>query len=77
MQDMPTIFQQDGFDAMIYTADHTPMHVHIKKAGAVLVVNLDAEGGEPTIRENQGMKRSEARRAFDLVKERRAELVEG
>ncbi len=62
---------------MIHTADHEPMHVHMKKAGAVLLVNLGADDEEPTIRENQGMKRNEARRAIDLVKKRRAELVEG
>lgn len=61
---------------MIYTHDHEPMHVHVKKAGAALVVNLGTEGEEPSLRDNRGMKRNEARRAFELVKEHRALLVE-
>jgi len=62
---------------MIHTADHEPMHVHMRKAGAVLLVNLGADAEEPSVRDNQGMKRNEARRAMAIVKERKAELVEG
>lgn len=60
---------------MIYTADHEPMHVHIRAAGNVLVVNLGVGDEAPTVRENRGMKRNEARRAVAIVKEHRDQFI--
>ncbi len=61
---------------MIYAADHIPIHVHVKKAGAVLVVNVGAEGEAPGIRLNKEMKRNEVRRALKLVAANQAYLTQ-
>ncbi|HEY5425715.1 MAG TPA: DUF4160 domain-containing protein [Candidatus Tumulicola sp.] len=31
---MPTIVREDGYEIQIYTRDHLPPHVHVRKAGA-------------------------------------------
>jgi hypothetical protein len=38
---MPTVLREDGFELMIYTNDHQPAHVHVHKAGAEAVIELD------------------------------------
>jgi hypothetical protein len=37
---MATVLRRDGFDFRIYTKDHEPGHVHIVKAGEVVIVVL-------------------------------------
>ncbi len=37
---MPTIIREDGYEIRIYTLDHSPPHVHVAKAGAVLKIDL-------------------------------------
>lgn len=73
---MPTVLRQNGFEIIIYTADHTPIHVDVKKAGAVLVVNVGAEDEAPSIRENKEMKRNEVSRALKLVAANQAYLIQ-
>jgi hypothetical protein len=29
---MPTVFRFDGFQAVVYPADHVPAHVHVLRA---------------------------------------------
>ena len=63
--DMATIVRQDGFEVMIYSRDHEPPHVHVWRAEAELVVNLNPI----EIRENNGMSPNDARKAITLVEE--------
>ena len=37
---MPTVLREAGFEVRIYTLDHSPPHVHVWKAGAVLKIDL-------------------------------------
>ncbi|CAN5725675.1 hypothetical protein BH10CHL1_BH10CHL1_13980 [soil metagenome] len=43
MDDMPTIFRQDGLAFIIYLNDLIPSYVHVFKAEAELIVNLGNE----------------------------------
>jgi len=60
---VPTVLRQDGFTFMIYNRDHEPMHVHVFKAEAEIVIDLEG----PSIRDNWGMSKKDARKAFDVV----------
>lgn len=66
---MPTILRQAGFRVMIYVADHPPAHVHVKKAGGELIVNLGDEETAPSIRANNSMAKSDERQAVRIVED--------
>jgi len=68
---MPTIIRQEGFDITIFTNDHEPPHVHVFKAGAELIVNLNPVG----IRDNYRMSKREARKAIRIVSSHRELLL--
>lgn len=40
---VPTILRFRGFRIMIYTEDHTPIHVHAVKGKEVVIFELDCE----------------------------------
>ena len=73
---MPTVFRKNGFQGIIWTDDHPPMHVHIFKAEAELIVNLGDEQTSATVRDNFAMRRSDVRRALRLVDENQSLLIE-
>jgi hypothetical protein len=64
---MPTVFRQEGFAIDVYTFDHEQAHVHIWKAGKEIVIDLGESAEAPSIRENNGMKKNEVRKAYSLV----------
>lgn len=64
---MPTVLRKDGFNFMIYTDDHEPMHTHVKKTGKEVVINLGDEQTAPHIRENKGMSKKEVRKALRIT----------
>ncbi len=72
---MPTVLRQDGFDVLIWTDDHPPPHVHVRKAEGVLIVNLGSEAAKPSVRESYGLKAKDERKAFELVIENQAFLL--
>lgn len=72
---MPTIFQGDGFDVMIYTNDHRPSHVHIFKAEAEIVIYLGNEHIPPQVRENIGMSAKDERKALVIVGKYQSEFI--
>ncbi len=73
---MPTVLRKNGFQIIIYTEDHPPMHVHIFKAEGELIVNIGDELADISIREYRGMRRSDRRLALRLVTENLIILVE-
>ena len=40
MHDMPTVFNLFGYRFWFYGNDHTPIHIHVKKGGAVAKYNI-------------------------------------
>jgi len=73
---MPTVLRKDGFNFVIYTDDHEPMHTHIKKAGKEVVINLGDEDTKPYERENKGMSLKNRRRALQIAAEHQDYLIE-
>ncbi|NOT59692.1 MAG: DUF4160 domain-containing protein [Acidobacteria bacterium] len=73
---MPTVLRQAAFDFMVYTHDHLPAHVHIWKGGNELIVNLGDDAASAAVRENNGMSRAEAKRAWQIVVAQRDFLLE-
>lgn len=67
---MVVVHRAHGFRFVIYTADHEPAHVHITGAGQVKI-NLLGPDGNPEIVSSVGIKRSDLRRLFAEVIERR------
>jgi hypothetical protein len=73
---MPTVLRQDGFDIMIYTNDHPPAHVHVWKAGHVVLIDLGNGSTAPSIRENKRMPASDVRKVLNIVGEHQKYLIE-
>ena len=65
---MPTVLRANGFQVRIYTEDHTERpHVHVWKAGTVVVIELATTGSPQEVREAEGMRQSDVNGAFRLV----------
>lgn len=65
---MPTVLRKSGFQVVIYTDDHLPMHVHVKYQGREALVNLGSETENIAFRENRGLNNNQLRRAIEIVK---------
>ena len=66
---MPTVLNVDGFQVRILVPprEHGPAHVHVWKAGTVVVINL-RDGDQPLgIRKVRGMRTADVVAAFRLV----------
>ena len=64
------------FPVRIYTLDHEPAHVHIVGAAGQAKINLLGPGGRPELVWSVGVKRSDPRRLFAEVVERREAFLE-
>ena len=69
---MPTVLTEDGFRFFFYSNDHRPIHVHVRKGDGEAVFNIEAE---VELRESVGFKVRELRRAEDLAREHRDDIV--
>ena len=67
---MPTVLRSAGFALRVYTDDHTPPHVHVIKAGKVVIIELDPV----RIIRVQGMRDADIVKAVRLV-EAHAEML--
>ncbi len=73
---MPTVIRKNGFQVIIWTDDHPPMHVHVFRAEGELIINLGDEQTPATVRDNYGMRRDDVRRALRLVDDNQNLLTE-
>lgn len=64
---MPTILRRDGFRFVIWFNDHPPPHVHVKRAGGELIIDLGLGGSLPTVSSNRGMSYREENAALLIV----------
>ena len=62
---MPTVLRKNGFQVVIWTNDHEPMHVHIFRAESEIPVNLS----DISIIDNFEMNNRNARTALQIVEE--------
>lgn len=72
---MPTAWRQDGFTFVIYTNDHNPSHVHVKKAGAEVIIYLGDENKKPLAREIRGMSYKDYVKALRIAAEQQQRLI--
>ena len=72
---MPTVLRESGFQVVIWTDDHLPMHVHVKYQGRQALINLGSEIENVFLRENRGLKRNQLRRALELVENNQLFLI--
>jgi Domain of unknown function (DUF4160) len=72
---MVTIFRSQGLRVVIFTDDHEPAHVHVFGDGHVKI-NLLGEGDEPELIFARDMKRSDIRRAVQIVIDNQSEFLE-
>jgi hypothetical protein len=69
---MPTVLRQDGFEFVIYTNDHEPMHVHAYKGDGEAKIELSPVA----IVGVWEMKKSDARKAKRNVAENQDYLIQ-
>ena len=72
---MSKVWEQNGFKFIIYPDDHTPSHVHVKKAGEEVVIELGNDDEPPDFRENRGMRNRDAYKALEICYEQREHLL--
>ena len=72
---MPTVHREEGYAIRIYTDDHPPPHVHVRKGSGGAKIQLDDGAGEPMVIWHEGLKESEKVRAFRLVVRHREKLL--
>lgn len=65
-EEMPTVFEKDGYKFFFYSNEHLPPHVHVLKGGGEAVFIIDPE---VELREAAGMKVRQLARAEELAKE--------
>jgi hypothetical protein len=71
---MPTVLRTEGFRLYFYSHEpNEPPHVHVDRGGASAKVWLEPVA----LARNLGFRSSELTRILALVKEHRAELLEG
>ncbi|MDR3422689.1 MAG: DUF4160 domain-containing protein, partial [Xanthobacteraceae bacterium] len=71
---MVVVHRAHGFRFVIYTHDHEPAHVHITGAGQAKI-NLLGPNGDPELVWSVGIKRSDIRRLFAEIDQRRDALL--
>lgn len=60
---MPQVHRERGFQFFIYTHDHEPSHIHARKAGGVVIIELV----DMRIREVRSMKPADVRLAYEIT----------
>jgi len=72
---MVVVHRAHGFRFVIYTLDHEPAHVHIVGGEGQAKINLLGPRGRPVLVWSVGVKRSDLRRLFAEVVERRVAFL--
>jgi hypothetical protein len=71
---MVTVYRGQGLRAVIFVDDHEPAHVHVFGDGQARI-DLLGKDGKPELVWVDGMKRSEVRRAMQIVIEQQDGLL--
>jgi len=73
---MSKVWEQNGFKFIIYPDDHTPSHVHVKKAGEEVVIELGSEDEPPDFRRGSiYMRDRDAYKALEICYEKQEHLL--
>ena len=75
---MPTVLSAGGFQVRILLPprEHGPAHVHVYKAGALVVIDLPVEGERVRIRSIKGTRTRDVVAAIRLVEANVAMLIQ-
>ena len=71
---MVVVHRAHGFRFVIYTDDHEPAHIHLIGDG-LAKVHLLGPDGQPEVVDVRGIKRSDMRRIYAEIVERREEFL--
>ncbi|CFX24473.1 conserved protein of unknown function [Candidatus Filomicrobium marinum] len=71
---MVTIHRAHGLRVIIFTDDHEPAHVHVFGDGHAKI-NLIGPDGAPALVSTEGMKRSDVRRAMQIVRDQQEQFL--
>lgn len=69
---MPTVLREGGFQFIIFTSDHPPAHVHVRREGKLAKVQLDPIRFERT----GGFNAGEQARIIAIIREHHEYLLE-
>ena len=72
---MVVVMRRYGLRVVIYRDDHTPAHVHVFGDGEAKIELIGVDGTTPRLLYAEGFKRSDVRRAMELVSENRDHLI--
>lgn len=72
---MPEVLRVDGYIVKIWFNDHPPQHVHVFKNNGECVIELNNQGGFPTLLKFQNMSRKEVSFALKIVNKHQAKLL--
>lgn len=70
---MPTIFEIFGLRFFFYSNEHRPIHVHVAKGEDDAKIEIESE---IKLISNHGLKAKDVKRALDLVRIYKEEIVE-
>jgi len=73
---MPTVLNRNGFRFVINTDDHEPAHVHVYKAGKVVLINLGGETVRPYVRKIRRMRKSDVKKALIVASDHQGYLLD-
>lgn len=73
---MPTVLNRNGFRFVINTDDHEPAHVHVYKAGKVVLINLGGEDVRPYVRKVRRMRKSDVKKALVIASDHQRFLLD-
>ncbi len=72
-------WRQNGFRFVIYSNDHTPAHVHVRREKSEVIIylgSLDKKKEKPTVRENKRMQTRDIMKALKICYENQKEYLE-
>ncbi|MCC7451058.1 MAG: DUF4160 domain-containing protein [Anaerolineae bacterium] len=69
----PTILRQEGYQFIVFTHDHLPAHVHVRRAGNLARVKLDPV----EVMSNYGFNTRELSKILEIVRDNQALLLSG
>lgn len=69
---MPTVLREGGYTFHIYTNDHPPAHVHVKRDNAEARITLDPI----EVKNNWGFNNRQIKRIVEIVQENQQFLLE-
>ena len=70
---MPLVFEKEGFRFAFYSNDHRPIHVHVRKAGAEAIFDVE---DEVELRESHGFKMKDLAKAQQLAEDNRSLIIQ-